>query len=90
MRTGCAWRHLPKRFPHWDNVYKTFRRWSVPRVVRRGAVMPTRRSRAAKRSLVVDTLGLLLAVSVQDRDAAHGDLFPVPARTDGFVVLAKR
>jgi len=28
VRTGCAWRLLPKSFPHWDSVYKTFRRWS--------------------------------------------------------------
>ena len=27
LRTGCAWRLLPNDFPHWDNVYKTFRRW---------------------------------------------------------------
>lgn len=27
VRTGCAWRMLPNDFPHWDNVYKTFRRW---------------------------------------------------------------
>jgi transposase len=24
-----AWRMLPRKFPHWDNVYKTFRRWSA-------------------------------------------------------------
>jgi transposase len=29
VRTGCAWRMLPREFPHWDNVYKTFRRWSA-------------------------------------------------------------
>ncbi|WP_082054413.1 transposase [Methyloterricola oryzae] len=28
VRTGYAWRLLPQDFPHWDNVYKTFRRWS--------------------------------------------------------------
>jgi len=28
VRTGCSWRMLPREFPHWDNVYKTFRRWS--------------------------------------------------------------
>ncbi len=28
VRTGCSWRMLPLEFPHWDNVYKTFRRWS--------------------------------------------------------------
>ncbi|MGZ5055035.1 MAG: transposase [Methylobacter sp.] len=29
VRTGCAWRMLPKDFPHLDNIYKTFRGWSA-------------------------------------------------------------
>jgi transposase len=28
VRTGSAWRMLPKDFPRWQNVYRTFRRWS--------------------------------------------------------------
>jgi len=28
VRTGCSWRMLPKDFPRWQNVYRTFRRWS--------------------------------------------------------------
>lgn len=28
VRTGCSWRMLPKGFPPWQNVYRTFRRWS--------------------------------------------------------------
>lgn len=28
LRSGCAWRMLPKDFPPWSNVYKTFRRWA--------------------------------------------------------------
>lgn len=111
VRTGCAWRLLPKDFPHWDNVYKTFRRWSAQgrfeamhdrlRPMWRGReareAMPSatildaqstrsspqggpsgydagKKVKGRKRNLVVDTLGLLLAVSVsaaslQDRDA---------------------
>lgn len=111
VRTGCAWRLLPKDFPHWDNVYKTFRRWSEQGRFeamhdRLRALWRTREARDAlptqavldaqstrsspqggvsgydagkkvkgrKRNLVVDTLGLVLAVSVcaahlQDRDA---------------------
>ncbi|EPM48385.1 ISPsy19, transposase [Pseudomonas syringae pv. actinidiae ICMP 18804] len=103
---------LPREFPHWDNVYKTFQRWSAQgkfeqmhdrlraqwreRVDRdekpSAAVLDSQSTRSSpqggesgydagkkvkgrKRSLVVDTLGLLLAVSisaasVQDRDAA--------------------
>ena len=28
VRSGCAWRLLPKEFPPWALVYMTFRRWS--------------------------------------------------------------
>lgn len=27
LRSGCSWRMLPKDFPPWDAVYRTFRRW---------------------------------------------------------------
>jgi len=27
LRTGCAWRHLPKDFPPWETVYWHFARW---------------------------------------------------------------
>lgn len=27
LRSGCSWRMLPKDFPSWRIVYKTFRRW---------------------------------------------------------------
>jgi transposase len=114
VRTGCAWRLLPQDFPHWDNVYKTFRRWSEQgrfetmhdrlRALWRAregrdaqpsaAVLDAQSTRSSpqggesgfdagkkvkgrKRNLVVDTLGLLLAVTVtaasfQDRDAGTG------------------
>ncbi len=28
VRSGCAWRMLPKDFPKWQAVYPTFRRWA--------------------------------------------------------------
>lgn len=119
VRTGGAWRMLPKEFPPWQNVYRTFRRWTAQgkfeqmhdrlrtqwreREGREEAptamvidAQSTRSSpqggehgydagkkvKGRKRHLVVDTLGLLLAVSVtaasvQDRDGAH----PVVAAT---------
>ena len=119
VRTGCAWRMLPKAFPPWQNVYATFRRWSAQgrfeqmhdrlraqwRERERRAEEPTaavldsqstrgspqggdngfdagKKVKGRKRHLVVDTLGMLLAVSVtaasvQDRDGAH----PVMAAT---------
>lgn len=29
VRTGGSWRMLPANFPPWQNVYRTFRRWSA-------------------------------------------------------------
>jgi transposase len=113
VRTGCSWRMLPVHFPRWQNVYRTFRRWSEQgkfeqmhdrlreqwRARGARAAEPTaavldaqstrgspqggdtgfdagKKVKGRKRHLVVDTLGLLLAVSVtaasvQDRDGAH-------------------
>lgn len=118
VRTGCSWRMLPRNFPKWQNVYRTFRRWSDQGKFEQmhdrlrdqwrhresrdnaptAAVIDAQSNRSSpqggeagfdagkkvkgrKRHLVVDTLGLLLAVSVtaanvQDRDGAH----PVIAR----------
>lgn len=112
VRSGCAWRLLPTGFPPWQNVYRTFRRWSAQGKfeqlhdrlrtqwhAREGhAAAPTaallnaqstrssppggehgydagKKIKGRKRHLVVDALGLLLAVSVsaasvQDRDSA--------------------
>lgn len=119
VRTGGSWRMLPKHFPPWQNVYRTFRRWTEQGKFERmhdrlraqwreregreasptAAVLDAQSTRSSpqggvtgydagkkvkgrKRHLVVDTLGLLLAVSVtaasvQDRDGAH----PVIAAT---------
>jgi transposase len=112
VRTGCAWRLLPKSFPPWRGVYKAFSRWAAAgtfeamhdrlrqqwrdRIGRHpeptAAIIDAQSTRSTaqggltgfdagkkvkgrKRHLVVDTLGLLLAVTVtsaavQDRDAA--------------------
>ena len=29
LRTGCAWRSLPREYPPWPTVYTTFRRWRL-------------------------------------------------------------
>lgn len=112
LRTGCAWRQLPKDLPPWPAVYKSFSRWAAQnkfeifhdrlraqwraRCQKQPAPsagvldsQATRHSpqggeagydagkqvKGRKRHLLVDTLGLLLAVlvtgaNVQDRDAA--------------------
>jgi len=112
VRTGCAWRLLPKNFPHWQAAYSAFRGWARAgtfevmhdrlrqqwrsRIGRSpdpsAAIIDAQSTRSTaqggdtgfdagkkvkgrKRHLVVDTMGLLLAVtvtsaSVQDRDGA--------------------
>ena len=112
LRTGCSWTMLPKSFPPWLTVHKSFSRWAAQgkfealqqrlreqwrqRIERNAtpsaAVIDSQATRISpqggtsgydagkkvkgrKRHLVVDTLGLLLAVtvtaaSVQDRDGA--------------------
>lgn len=112
LRTGCAWRLLPKDFPPWPAVYKAFSRWAARGVfeqlhdrlraqwrerlgkhaVPTAAILDSQSTRISpqggesgydagkkvkgrKRHLLVDTLGLLLSVtvtaaSVQDRDGA--------------------
>lgn len=101
LRTGCAWRLLPKTFPPWQAVYKAFSRWAAAGVFERlhdrlrqqwrermgKAPEPTagiidaqstrstaqggdtgfdagKKVKGRKRHLVVDTLGLLLALTI--------------------------
>ncbi|MBS9405669.1 IS5 family transposase [Halomonas sp. TRM85114] len=113
VRSGCSWRMLPKDFPAWQNVYRTFHRWSQQGKFEQmhdrlraqwreregrthmpsAAVLDAQSTRSSpqggtsgydagkkvkgrKRHVLVDTLGLILAVSVtaasvQDRDGAH-------------------
>lgn len=112
LRTGCAWRLLPKSFPPWQATYKAFSRWAAAEVFETmhdrlrqqwrervgkapeptAAIIDAQSTRSTaqggntgfdagkkvkgrKRHIIVDTLGLTLAVtitaaSVQDRDAA--------------------
>lgn len=129
LRTGCAWRLLPKSFPPWQAVYKSFSRWAAAGTFeamhdrlrqqwrsRMGkAPEPTaaiidaqstrstaqggntgfdagKKVKGRKRNLVVDTLGLLLAVtvtaaSVQDRDAAAPVVAQACAKVPGLKKL---
>ena len=129
LRTGCAWRLLPKTFPPWQATYKSFSRWAVAGVFeamhdrlrqqwrdRMGrapdptaAIIDAQSTRSTaqggntgfdagkkvkgrKRHLVVDTLGLLLAVtltaaSVQDRDAAADVVAQACAKVPGLKKL---
>ncbi len=35
LRSGCAWRMVPREFPPWPTVYAHFRRWRVSGALRR-------------------------------------------------------
>ena len=129
LRTGCAWRLLPKTFPPWQAVYMSFKRWAAAgtfgtlhdrlrqqwrdRIGRApeptAAIIDAQSTRSTaqggntgfdagkkvkgrKRHLVVDTLGLLLAVtvtaaSVQDRDAAAEVVAQACAKVPGLKKL---
>src|SRR6267378_1185227 len=76
LRTGCQWRQLPHDFPPWGTVSCQFCRWrkagegGAERGYDAGKKVSGR-----KRHLVVDTLGLLIAVvvhaaNIQDQDGA--------------------
>jgi putative transposase len=129
LRTGCAWRLLPKTFPPWQAVYKSFSRWAAAGAFETlhdrlrqqwrdrigkapeptAAVIDAQSTRSTaqggdtgfdagkkvkgrKRHLVVDTVGLLLAVtitaaSVQDRDAAAPVVAQACAKVPGLKKL---
>src|SRR5881394_3219336 len=126
VRSGCAWRLLPKSFPPWRGVYSAFKRWSAAgtfevmhdrlrqqwreRIGRdpepTAAIIDSQSTRSTaqggisgfdagkkvkgrKRHLVVDTLGLLIAVSitsasVQDRDGAAPVVAQAVAKVPGL------
>jgi transposase len=35
LRTGCAWRYLPREYPPWHTAYTTFRQWRLQGVWQR-------------------------------------------------------
>jgi transposase len=129
LRTGCAWRLLPKTFPPWQAVYMSFKRWAAAGVFETlhdrmrqqwrdrvgrapdptAAIIDAQSTRSTaqggdtgfdagkkvkgrKRHLVVDTLGLLLAVtitaaSVQDRDGAVQVVAQACSKVPGLKML---
>ena len=129
LRTGCAWRLLPKTFPPWQATYKAFSRWAAAGVFEAlhdrlrqqwrqrvgrapdptAAIIDAQSTRSTaqggntgfdagkkvkgrKRHLVVDTLGLLLAVtltaaSAQDRDAAAEVVAQARTKVPGLKTL---
>ena len=48
LRSGCAWRMLPREFPPWPAVYARFRRWRVGGTLLRAHVALRARVRVAE------------------------------------------
>ena len=65
VRSGCSWRMLPKDFPPWDDVYKTFRRWTAQEKfeVMHDRLRAMWRERAGRR--VEPTAGVIDSASVK-------------------------
>jgi len=89
LRTGCAWRYLPREYPPWQTTYTTFRQWRLHGVWQR-VHEGGKQIKGRKRHLLVDTLGLLLSVSVtpantSDQEGARrllGGLKPLQPRLE--------
>ena len=70
LKTGCQWRILPCRFPKWELVYYYFSKWKneSPSLARIGGdcrgIGGGKKIKGRKRHIIVDTMGLLLAVIV--------------------------
>ena len=79
LRTGCQWRNLPKDLPPWPTVYDYFGQWERSELIEEIHAHlrdHLRLGEGRKRHILVDTLGLLLLVTVlpanvQDRDGAR-------------------
>ncbi|MGM0361506.1 IS5 family transposase [Streptomyces griseoaurantiacus] len=77
VRTGCAWRQLPKDFPPWPTVYWYFTWWHDDGTVERIHDALRGQVRAADGRSVEPSAGLIDSQSVRTADT-------VPAGTRGF------
>jgi putative transposase len=61
LRSGCAWRMLPREFPPWSTVFSRFRRWRLDGTLRRAhdvlrALVRRRAGRAPEpRAAIIDS-----------------------------------
>ena len=61
LRTGCAWRYLPREYPPWQTTYMTFRQWRLQGVWQclhaalRGAVRLRAGRQAAPSAAIMDS-----------------------------------
>jgi transposase len=77
VRTGCAWRQLPKDFPPWQTVYWYFVRWHDEGTVTRVHDALRAQVRRAEGRSEEPSAGLIDSQSVRTADT-------VPAATRGF------
>jgi putative transposase len=58
LRSGCAWRMLPREYPPWQTVYYHFRRWRIDGRLRRAHDRITLRRDRFAHHLPVNTVYL--------------------------------
>jgi putative transposase len=74
LRSGCAWRYLPKEYPNWKTVYHYFRLWRMEGLFKRinkklRRLIRTRAGRAAQSSV-----GIIDSQSVKTVDTAREEV----------------
>lgn len=68
LRSGCAWRMLPKDFPPWQSVYHYFRKWEKSGMLKRTCRFLVRRTRKHLGRRFQPTAASLDSQSVQSAD----------------------
>jgi putative transposase len=72
LRTGCAWRYLPREYPPWQTTYTTFRQWRQQGVWQRvhEALRRAVRLRAGRQS--VPSAAIMDSQSVKTTEESGG------------------
>ena len=102
LKSGCAWRLLPRDFPPWETVYWWFRRWRIDRTFERlnAALRERLRTRLARNAHpsagIVDSQSSKKTTGVGGEQRGYDGGKKVRARkrhllvdTEGFVLKAK-
>ena len=77
-KTGCQWRMLPSHFAPWQTVYYYFRKWKLEGIIDSRSIKTShhvdsdrgidgnKKVKGRKEHIVVDTLGIPMAVTVHE------------------------